>query len=74
VAGQVQGIERMVAHRRPCDEILVQLAAAEAALRAASLQVHGQHVRAIAHRLTNSDEAAAGAAEILRTANLLIRL
>jgi DNA-binding FrmR family transcriptional regulator len=48
VAGQVLGIERMIADGRPCADVLMQIAAAEAALRAAGQQVYAEHVYAAA--------------------------
>ncbi len=50
VAGQVLGIERVIADGRPCGDVLVQLAAAQGALRAAAHQALTRH----AHMLTTA--------------------
>jgi DNA-binding FrmR family transcriptional regulator len=44
VAGQVAGIERMVAEERYCVDILLQIAAAQAALGQVGKLVLGSHV------------------------------
>ena len=41
IAGQITGIERMLAEERSCEDVLIQLAAVQGALRAV-----GQHVLA----------------------------
>ncbi|MGD0166589.1 MAG: metal-sensitive transcriptional regulator [Gaiellaceae bacterium] len=45
VAGQVRGIERMVAQERYCIDILTQIAAATTALESLALTILDSHVR-----------------------------
>ncbi|MCF6428504.1 metal-sensitive transcriptional regulator [Amycolatopsis tucumanensis] len=47
ISGQVLGLERMIADGRPCAEVLVQLAAAQGALRALGLQLLALHTRTL---------------------------
>lgn len=44
IAGQVEGIARMIDERRYCVEVLLQIASAQAALGQASKLVLGAHV------------------------------
>lgn len=44
VAGQVRGVERMLAEHRPCADVLIQLAAIQGALRAVAQQVLACHL------------------------------
>lgn len=44
VAGQVRGVERMLAENRSCADVLIQLAAAQGALRAVAQQVLACHL------------------------------
>ena len=44
VQGQIGGIERMIVDRRYCPDILVQLKAAQAALRAIETEVFKTHL------------------------------
>jgi DNA-binding FrmR family transcriptional regulator len=44
VAGQVLGIERMLAEDRSCEDVLIQLAAVQGALRAVGHQVLACHL------------------------------
>ena len=44
IAGQVQGIQRMVAEKHYCIDILTQIQAARSALRAVELQILKKHV------------------------------
>ena len=43
--GQIQGIQRMITEERYCNDILIQMRAAVAALRAVELQVLKTHMR-----------------------------
>ena len=45
VEGQVRGIQRMVDDDRPCPDILVQIAAIEAAMDKVALGLRDGHVR-----------------------------
>lgn len=45
IVGQVQGIERMIGERRYCPEIIAQLKAASAALRAVEAEILKSHLR-----------------------------
>lgn len=64
INGQVLGIERMITAGRPCGDVLIQIAAAQAALREVALRVLACHthdaVTAVAATTTSPDEAAAG--------------
>lgn len=44
IAGQVQGVRRMVEERKYCIDILVQIQAARSALRAVELQILQKHM------------------------------
>ena len=44
IAGQVQGIQRMVEDKQYCIDILTQIQAARSALRAVELQILKKHV------------------------------
>ena len=44
IAGQVQGVRRMVEERKYCIDILVQIQAARSALRAVELQILKKHM------------------------------
>lgn len=44
IAGQVQGIQRMIAERKYCIDIVTQIQAARSALRAVELQILKTHV------------------------------
>ena len=44
IEGQVKGVERMVEQQRPCDEVLIQVMAARAALDQVATQVVGKYV------------------------------
>lgn len=64
INGQVLGIERMIAAGRPCGDVLIQIAAAQAALREVALRVLACHTHdaltAVAATTASPDEAAAG--------------
>ncbi len=53
IEGQVRGIQRMVDEDRPCPEILVQIAAIEAALDKVALGLLDGHVK---HCVARADE------------------
>ena len=53
IEGQVRGIQRMVDDDRPCPDILVQIAAIEAALDKVALGLLDGHVK---HCVANADE------------------
>ncbi|MDO8672330.1 MAG: metal-sensitive transcriptional regulator [Dehalococcoidia bacterium] len=44
IAGQVRGIERMVEEHRKCDEVLIQVMAARAALDKVAAEIIGAHI------------------------------
>jgi DNA-binding FrmR family transcriptional regulator len=52
IEGQVRGIQRMVEDDRPCPDILVQIAAIEAALDKVALGLLDGHVK---HCVANAD-------------------
>ena len=62
ISGQVLGIERMIISGRPCGDVLIQIAAAHAALREVALRVLACHtqdtVTAVAAATASPDEAA----------------
>ncbi len=53
IEGQVRGIQRMVEEDRPCPEILVQIAAIEAAMDKVALGLLDGHVK---HCVAHADE------------------
>ncbi len=53
IEGQVRGIQRMVDEDRPCPDVLVQIAAIEAALDKVALGLLDGHVR---HCVAQADE------------------
>ena len=60
IAGQVGGIERMVAEERYCIDILTQIAAANTALESLALSILGDHVRhCVTAALASGDSEAA---------------
>lgn len=44
IAGQVSGIERMLGENRSCEDVLIQLAAVQGALRAVGQQILACHL------------------------------
>jgi DNA-binding FrmR family transcriptional regulator len=54
IEGQVRGIQRMVDEDRPCPDILVQIAAIEAAMDKVALGLLDGHVK---HCVANADPA-----------------
>ncbi|TAK37062.1 MAG: metal-sensitive transcriptional regulator [Chloroflexota bacterium] len=44
IEGQVRGLERMVEQHRACDEVLIQVLAARAALDRVAAEIIGTHV------------------------------
>ena len=53
IEGQVRGIQRMVDEDRPCPDILIQIAAIEAAMDKVALGLLDGHVK---HCVANADE------------------
>ncbi len=51
IEGQVRGIQRMVEEGRPCDEVLTQLLAVQAALDKVATKLVGEHVAECLERL-----------------------
>jgi DNA-binding FrmR family transcriptional regulator len=45
IAGQVQGVQRMVEERKYCIDIITQIQAVRSALRAVELQILQKHMR-----------------------------
>ncbi|MFD4249098.1 metal-sensitive transcriptional regulator [Amycolatopsis thermoflava] len=62
-AGQVLGVERMLAEERPCGDVLIQLAAVQGALRAVAQQILSCHLRSTFSSVAAGEVAAADAAE-----------
>ena len=63
VAGQVTGIERMLAEDRPCEDVLIQLAAVQGALRAVGQQVLACHLTEAMDAVSTGQLPAVAAAE-----------
>ena len=73
VSGQVLGIERMLAEDRSCEDVLIQLAAVQGALRAVAQQVLACHLaEAVGAVGTGSLPAAAAAEEAAYLSGLLV--
>ncbi len=69
IAGQVQGIQRMVEEKQYCIDILTQIQAARSALRAVELQILRKHMaHCVRHAFTSgsSREADVKMDELLR--------
>ena len=69
IAGQVQGVQRMVAERKYCIDIITQIQAARSALRAVELQIlrkHMSHCVSDAFESGSPAEAGQKMAELLR--------
>lgn len=74
IGGQVLGLERMIADGRPCGEVLVQLAAAQGALRALGLQLLALHTRTVLDAVADATASPAEIAdELTALATLLTR-
>lgn len=72
IAGQVTGIERMLSEDRSCEDVLIQLAAVQGALRAVAQQVLACHLtQALGAVGTGSLPAAAAAEEAAYLSGLL---
>jgi DNA-binding FrmR family transcriptional regulator len=57
IAGQVNGIEKMIAEDRYCIDILTQIAAVNTALEAVAFKILDEHVKhCVAGALTSGDE------------------
>ena len=63
VAGQVLGIDRMLTEGRSCEDVLIQLAAVQGALRAAAQQVLACHLAEALDAVGTGSLPAAAAAE-----------
>jgi DNA-binding FrmR family transcriptional regulator len=57
VKGQIEGIEKMILDRRYCPDIIAQLKAASAALRAVEAEVFKSHLRGCVKSAFNGDDA-----------------
>ncbi|MFJ8819664.1 metal-sensitive transcriptional regulator [Amycolatopsis thermoflava] len=62
-AGQVLGIERMLAEDRPCNDVLIQLAAVQGALRAVAQHILSCHLQSAFSSVAAGEVPAADAAE-----------
>lgn len=72
IAGQVTGIDRMLAEDRSCEDVLIQLAAVQGALRAVAQRVLACHLtEALGAVGTGSLPAAAAAEEAAYLSGLL---
>ena len=57
VKGQIEGIEKMILDRRYCPDIIAQLKAASAALRAVEAEVFKSHLRGCVKSAFSGDDA-----------------
>ena len=74
ISGQVLGIDKMIAERRPSGEVLIQVAAIQGALRAVALQVLTQHTRtAVGAAATGTRSPTDVTDEITALTNLIVR-
>lgn len=74
VAGQILGIERMLAGGRPCADLLMQLAAADGALHAIAQRVFARNVHQAAGQISSGAITAGDAArQMIHLAALLSR-
>lgn len=55
--GQIEGIERMITDRRYCTDIIAQLRAASAALKAIEAEILKSHLRRCVKSAFNGDDA-----------------
>ena len=70
IEGQLQGVSRMVAEDRYCVDILTQISAIQAALRAAAVEILDDHARGCLTKALRSGQAETEITELL---NLLHR-
>lgn len=56
VVGQIQAIQRMITEEKYCNDILIQLRAASAALRSVELNVLKTHMRHCVNHAVNSGD------------------
>ncbi len=57
VTGQIQGIERMIVDKRYCPDIITQLKAASAALKAIESEIFKSHLRSCVKSVLNGNDA-----------------
>lgn len=70
IEGQIRGLQRMIEEERPCDEILIQILAARAALERAAGEIVGVYLDECVERLSTEE----ARARIERTVKLLARV
>lgn len=70
IAGQIEGVKRMIAERRYCPDILTQISAARAALKSVEAKVFEGHVRACVHDVVHAGTEAERAEKIAEIAKL----
>lgn len=63
IAGQVSGIERMLGEDRSCEDVLIQLAAVQGALRAVGQQILACHLTSAMGAVSTGQLPALAAAE-----------
>ena len=71
VRGQIDGIEKMIAARRYCPDIIIQLKAASKALEAVSAEIMKTHVQGCVRSAIKSKDEKDIAAKINEIMNLL---
>lgn len=73
IEGQVRGIQRMVDEDRPCPEILVQMAAIEAAMDKVALGLLDGHVKHCVANAADANERDAQAADLMDAVGRFMR-
>ncbi len=71
IEGQIQGVQRMLAEDRACEDLLTQMLAIRAAVEQASLLMTEKHVRACG--LGGSEASEAQVAALMEVLNLWLR-
>lgn len=73
IAGQIQGIQRMIAGRRYCIDIIQQLTAVRRAVDEAALQVMRGHIDACVSESIRSKAGAEKVDELMRTIHRFVK-
>ncbi|HIC67916.1 MAG TPA: transcriptional regulator [Candidatus Latescibacteria bacterium] len=73
VAGQIQGVGKMIEADRYCVDILVQISAARSALNQLALQIVEDHTRGCVRRAIHAEEGDEAIAELMDVLRKLTR-
>ena len=73
VAGQIQGVGKMIEADRYCVDILVQISAARSALNQLAMQIVEDHTRGCVHRAIHAEEGDEAIAELMDVLRKLTR-